>query len=145
MDMFSSTGMTPSKRITPGGLHSTEDGKTWSLMMLKEERHAEVANITDPDGALVQGSKYTVDGNNDRHSISWGCSSTYQQKYQNSEDVEMRSETALAKVRVTTMLPAEIFSAATIASNGPVQADVQAGYRRGRWTNGEEHLSDYRP
>lgn len=117
MDMFSSTGMTPSKRLTPGGLHSTEDGKTWSLMMLKEERHAEVANITDPDGALVQGSKYTANGNNDRLSISWGCSCTYQQKCQNSEDVEMRSETALVQVRVTTTLSAEIFSAATTASN----------------------------
>lgn len=57
----------------------------------------------------------------------------------------MRSETALVQVRVTTTLPTEIFSAATTASNAPVQADVQAGYRIGRWTNGEEHLSDYRP
>lgn len=55
------------------------------------------------------------------------------------------AKSALVQVRVTTTLPAEIFSASTADSNAPVQADVQAGYTKGRWTNGEEHVSDYRP
>lgn len=52
---------------------------------------------------------------------------------------------ALAQMRVKITLPAEIFSASTTASNAPVLADVQAECRRGRWTHGEEHVSDYKP
>lgn len=68
-------------------------------MMLKEkEKHAEVANITNPDGVLFRGSKYPADGNNDRHCMLWGCPCTYQQKYQHSEDVEKRAEAALEEL-----------------------------------------------